>query len=123
MYAMPDVGFDTIIHRTSWVKVNGILYKPNNAYILCKISNKDLAEATFVFGCIEDIKIIGSTVVLFTVSVAESQYYDDHHHAFVVKRTSDRLVVLHDTLVDPTVLHSRNLAGNDYVNLKYSIKH
>ena len=119
--AIPDLNTDTTIHRTSWVKINGILYKTNNAYILCKVSKQDLAEPTFVFGCIEEIRIIGSTFALFTVTVAESQYFDDHYHAYVVKRTSDRLVVLPEALVDATVLHSRTLAGKLYINLKYNI--
>lgn len=119
--ALPDISTDTIVYRSSWVKINGILYKPNNAHVLCKVTKLDLAEPTFVFGCIDEIMIIGSTLALFTVRVLESEYFNDHYHAYVVKQTSDRLVVLHSTLVDPTILHSRTIGGKIHINLKYYI--
>lgn len=118
---VPQINTDVLVYRTSWAKVNGIVYKPNNAYILCKVVNHDLAEPTPVFGCIEEIVIFGSTVVLFVVGTFESEYFDDHYHAYVVKRSAERLVVPHEQLVDHTIYHCRRICGKLYINLKYYV--
>ena len=118
---VPQVSSDVLVHRTSWVKINGILYKPNNAYVLCNVVNHHLAEQTLVFGGIEEIMIISSTVVLFVVGVVESELFDDHFHAYAVKRSSRRLVIAHEKLLDPTIYHCRSIFGKTYVNLKYYI--
>lgn len=75
---IPEISTDTLVYRSAWVKVNGIVYKSSNAFVLCKISSVELAEPTFIFGCIEEIVVIGSTLVLFVVCTFKSEYFDDH---------------------------------------------
>ena len=57
-----------VVHRTALVKINGILYKCSSEFVLCKILDLDLAEPTFIFGCIEEIIITSSTYVVYIVS-------------------------------------------------------
>ena len=118
---LPQVSLDVRVHRTSWVKINGVMYKPNNAYVLYDVITHDLAEPTLSFGCIEEILIVSSTVVLFVVGSFKSECYDDHYHAYVVRRSSERVVVAHEKLIDTTVYFCRSIVGKLYINLKYNL--
>ena len=51
----PGISEDVLVSRVAWTKVHGITYKPRDAYVICFISNKHLAEPTLSFGRIEDV--------------------------------------------------------------------
>ena len=56
-------------------------------------------------------------MVLFVVSTYESDYFCDHCHAYVVRRSSERLVIAHDKLFDPNVYHCHTVSGKKYIKL------
>ncbi len=67
--------------------------------LLYAIENTQSLESTFCFGCIEDLLIIGSSFVMFLVTVLRSQSYDDHYHAYNVTRSSQQILILQNSLV------------------------
>lgn len=119
---VPDISDDVIITRSSWVKICGLTYKSTCTFILWKISNAELAEPTLWFGCIDEILVASSTLILFLVCVYRSNYFDEHYHAYVVHRTSERAVVSYTDLLDHTVYHCREVCGKLYIVMKYNIE-
>ncbi len=106
---------ESVICYVSW-KVNGITYK-HHACVLYAIENTQSLEPTFCFGCIEDLLVIGSSFVMFLVTVLRSQSYDDHFHAYNVTRSSQQILILQSNLVDQTPLHYRETGGELYISL------
>ena len=92
------------------------------SYILWKRTNTDLVDATLWFGCIDEILVVGSNLVLFVVVVYQSDYFDEHYHAYVVNRSSERVIIPYENLRDPSVLHCRVICGKLYITMKYFIE-
>ena len=119
---VPDISDDVIISRSSWVKTCGVTYKSSGTYVLWKITNAELAEPMLWFGYIDEILVVSSTLILFWVCVYRSNYFDEHYHAYVVNRTSERAVVPHTDLLDHSVYHCREVCEKLYIVLKYYIE-
>ena len=111
----PGISEDTLVSRVAWTKVHGITYKPRDAYVICFVSNKHLAEPTLSFGRIEEVLVVSSDLVLFLATMYKSQYYDDHFHAYVVERSSEQCIVSQTSILDPVILHSRTVCNNLFI--------
>lgn len=115
---MPGISHDIFVSRVTWAKINGILYKPKDAYLLCTTHIDDNPESILCFGCIEEILVCSSDLVLFVMHMYKSQQYDDHFHAYVVERTSERLIVSYTNVLDHSVLHCRSINDKFYIATK-----
>ena len=118
---MPGISNNIFVSHVTWAKVNGILYKPKDAYLLCNSYIDDKAEPILSFGCIEEILVCSSDLVLFLMLMYKSQHYDDQFHAYVVERTSERLVISYSNVLDHSVLHCRNINDKFYIATKYYV--
>ena len=49
---VPGISEEVLVSRVTWAKINGILYKPKDAYLLCSLQHSDLPEPTLFFGCV-----------------------------------------------------------------------
>lgn len=112
-----------------WTKIDGIVYKTNehnevNTFVLCKIVNEDvqLAEPVVCFGLIQDILVLNSNSVFFLTRVYRSCMFDNHYHGYIVKETSEQLLLPQESLLDPTVLHGHSVDCNIFISFKYHIE-
>ena len=85
----PQLSQENTICRPAWVKVDGILYKANNAYLVVDTDGLDP-----VFGRLDDILIISSGVVVFNVAKCKTLYFDEHYHAYAVKVTFEQFCII-----------------------------
>lgn len=91
--------------RTKWVKVDGILYKPEGAVVL------ELIDDYPVFGKIQSIFVV-DCVVFLHVCVIRTVSFNSHIHAYIVKRTPTLKTLPVRSLYSPTVLHIRRFTNN-----------
>ena len=66
--------------RTKWAKVDGILYKPEGAVVL------EVVDDYPVFGQIQSIFVV-DWVVFLHVCIIRTVSFNNHIHAYIVKRT------------------------------------
>lgn len=105
---------ETSIFHPRWVKKDGILYKPDNAYLIVGIDGIDP-----IFGHLDDILIAANHLMIFKVSLCKIVYFDDHYHAYVITTTSNQK--LYTELLDYNVYHAHKLYNGTYLTLKYNI--
>ncbi len=97
-----------------WVRLDGVTYKNNNAYVVIGHDGIDP-----VFALIEELIIVGGDLVLFSVRNCNVRYFDDHYHSYVVDYTSQLSLIVE--LLDRNVYHAHFMSdGLPYVTLKHS---
>lgn len=97
----------------AWVKVDGIVYKISNAYLVLDTDGLDP-----VFGRLDDILVINSSVVAFSVAKCKTLYFDEHYHSYAIRVTSEQL--LYNKLLCWNVYHLHTVCnGCSYISLKY----
>ena len=105
-----DLSPETSIFHPRWVKKDGILYKPDNAYLIVGIDGIDP-----IFGRLDDILIAANYLMIFKVSLCKVSYFDDHYHAYAITTTSNQK--LYTKLLDYNVYHAHNLYRETYLTL------
>ena len=112
---IPQLSLEATICRPTWVKINGILYKLNNSYL---VVDKDGLDP--VFGHLHDILIVSNSLVVFQVIKCETLFFEAHYHAYAIKPTSEQL--LYTKLLCYDVHHAHTLNnGYSYVSLKHKL--
>ena len=112
---VPQIDPEVTICRPKWVKLGGILYKPNDAYVVLESDGLDP-----VFGLIIDILVLSNCLVVFHVMKYRTLYFSEHYHAYAVQATCEQL--LYDKLFCHEVYHAhRVVEGVHYICLKYSL--
>ena len=110
---VPQLSLNTSIFHPRWVRLNGVLYQCNNAYL---ITGSDGLDPTFSH--LDDLMVVAGDLVIFVVSLCNIQYYDSHYHAYVVDVTSQRTLLC--KTFDYCVHHGHRLAdGKTYISLKH----
>ena len=85
----PQLSQESTICRPAWVKVDGIVYKANNAYLVLGTDGLDP-----IFGRLDDILVINNSVVAFSVAKCKTLYFDEHYHAYAIRITSEQLLIV-----------------------------
>ena len=73
------------VFSTSWVKVDGVEYKPG---LVCTLMEEDVP----VFCQTLDVLLVEDDIYLLTHKLF-TENFDEHHHAFKVLRTDERCVM------------------------------
>lgn len=74
-----------MLFRTQWVKVDGNLYKPDTGVII------GVKDDLPVVGKIQDIYIIDSNKVLFSIKQFYT-FYEPHYHAYTFRNDTDIII-------------------------------
>ena len=82
---LPQLSEESTICRPAWIKIDGIIYKANNASLVVDTDGLDP-----VFGRLDDILVISSSVVVFNVAKCRTLYFDERYYAYAVKVTSEQ---------------------------------
>ena len=80
------------------MKAEGISYRKACALLIGVENNYPL------FGRLEDIFVVNSRV-LFYVTMLETEYFNDHLHAYVITDTSNRSIVLSTQIQSHIPMH------------------
>ena len=110
----PTIDLASSVFRPSWVRYEGILYKPNNCYL---IKASDGLDPIFVK--LNEILVIGNSLVVFIVQECKVLYFEDHYHSYAIEILPAKSVVYLENLYDRTVLHGHMINSIIYVGLKY----
>ena len=111
----PQLSKECTLFRPTWVRINGILYQNNNAYLITSYDGLDP-----VFGYLNDLMVIGGDKVIFMVLMCCVLYFDSHYHSYVVSVGSQKLLI--SDILDHNVYHGHTLSdGLTYIPLKYII--
>ena len=73
-----DVDKETTVFKPNWVRMDGILYKPKDCYIVVAVNDR-IPD----FASVDEIYALGSSTVLFIVTSCSS-LYDSHHCAYYI---------------------------------------
>ena len=85
-----QISLEVTLFRTKWVHQKGVLYKCNNAYLITKLDELDP-----LFGHLDETVIVGGNLIVFVVSMCKVMYFDSHYHAYAIKVTSHRSLLVH----------------------------
>ena len=123
---VPTISDNVLVSRVKWTKINGITYRVANseqpdAFVICSVQNKDMAEPTVFFGHIQEILTLNSDFVLFFTMMYKSSYYDDHYHGYILETTAEQLIIPQNQIMDPVVLHCHHVNDKLLISLKYYV--
>ena len=99
------------VFRPSWACYEGILYNPNNCFLIKACDGLDP-----VFVKLVEILVIGNSLVTFIVQECKILYFEDHCHSYALEVLLAKSVVY---LYDRTVLHGHIINSVVHVGLKY----
>ena len=112
---VPQIKPEVTICQPKWVKLDGNLYKPNDAYLVLETDGLDP-----VFRLIIDILVLSNCLVVFQVIKYRTLYFSEHYHAYAVQAICKQL--LHRELFCHQVYHAhRVVEGVLYICLKYAL--
>lgn len=104
-------------NRTSWVKKNGLLYKPSCAVVL-RIEN-DYP----LFGQVQNIYVVDSNDVFLSVKLLVTFDYYAHCHAYLVSVSHTIETVRISSLFSVFPLMLRNLCVHGHLHRCVVVKH
>lgn len=110
----PTTDLASSVFRPSWVRYDGIMYKANNCFL---IKASDGLDPVFVK--LEEILVIGNSLVTFFVQECNVLYFEDHYHSYAVEVLPAKSVVYLESLHDCTVLHGYMINSITHVGLRY----
>ena len=114
---IPQVHQEATVCRPAWVKMNGILYKANNAFLIVGTDGLDP-----VFGQLSNILVINNSVVVLQLFKCETLFFDSHYHAYTIKVTAEQSLYMDRDLLCYDVYHSHTLCNRySYISLKYAL--
>ena len=87
---IPQLSLEATICRPTWVKMDGILYKVNNSYLVVDTDGLDP-----IFGRLNSILIVSNSLIVFQVIKCETLFFEAHYHAHAIKPTSCRAITVH----------------------------
>ena len=92
-------------HRTKWVCIAGITYKPVCAIVL------EVKDDYPIFGRIVEIFVQENNKVAFYVRVMRTVNFLYHYHAYCIEQTDVSKLITVNSLLDPFPLHIRRLSS------------
>lgn len=104
-------------YRTSWVKRNGVLYKPSCVVVL------RVEDEYPMFGQIKDIYVVNSYDVYFRVKLLSTDQFNSHCHSYFVSVTSDYCSVQASSLLDVFPLYLRKMTIKGKLHQCITVKH
>ena len=96
----PTIDLALSVFRPSWVRYDGIMCKANNCFLIKACDGLDP-----VFVKLEEILVIGSSLVTFIVQGCNVLYFEDHYHSYAIEVSPAKSVVYLESLYDCSVLH------------------
>lgn len=113
--AIPHLHQEATVCRPAWVRINGILYKANNAFLIVDTDGLDP-----VFGQLNDILVINNSVAVFQLFKCITLFFDGHYHSYAINVTSEQS--LYTELLCCEVYHAHTLCnGHSYISLRYAL--
>ena len=110
----PTIDTASSVFRPSWACYEGILYKPNNCFLIKACDGLDP-----VFVKLVEILVIGNSLVTFIVQECKILYFEDHYHSYALELLPAKSIVYLEGLYDRTVLHGHTINSIVHVGLKY----
>ena len=86
-FIIPQLKPEATISRPRWIKMEGILYKADNAYVIIDTDGLDP-----IFGEIIDILVVSNYNVIFQVIKYQTLFFCAHYHSYAVKATFEQLL-------------------------------
>ena len=106
----------SLITRLRWVKMNGLKYMPNNAFIISSV-----VDGEPKFSKLTEVFLIDTSKILLQTLTYENLSYTEHTFSYSIRPTHTIDIIDPTELKYPTVIHSVTSSSIEHISLPFYV--